>query len=476
MCLPPYVKTYYPSLVSEQFHALILAAGQGTRMKSAVPKVLHPLLGRPLLDYPVRLARELGAESTVIVVGHRAEAVEQAFANQPALRFARQPEPKGTGHAVASARGSLPEQGTVLILTGDTPLLQSTSMRDFLTAHFHSGTPITVLAADYPDPTGYGRILLDDRGVARIVEHRDATASERKITLCNTGFFVCDLAVLWRLIARLEPNNAQGEYYFTDIVALARREGFPVAWHRAPDYREFLGINDREQLAQAAGILQQRILERHRQNGVTINNDSGVYIEAGVVIGRDTVIEAGVHLGGETVLGEGCMLEAGVRVEGCRLGDNVRVKAYSVLEDSVVAAGCIIGPFAHLRPGTQLAEDVHIGNFVETKKTSLGKGSKANHLTYLGDAIVGAEVNVGAGTITCNYDGEKKHQTVIEDGAFIGSDTQLVAPVRVGKRAVVGAGTTVTHDVPDEALAVSRPPQKNIEGYRSRRLKKRVTP
>ncbi len=454
------------------FHALILAAGQGTRMKSDLPKVLHPVLGRPMLRYPVDLVQRLGAASTVVVIGHGADRVREAFAGRAEVRFALQAEQRGTGHAVLSAREALPSGGTVLILTGDTPLLTDDTLRAFLATHAASGAAVTVLAADYPDPTGYGRILLQaDGAVDRIVEHKDATEEERKVTLCNTGLYACDIGVLFALLDAVRPDNAQGEYYLTDILRLAREQGKKAAAYRAPDYRDFLGINDRLQLAEAAAILQQRILAAHMRAGVTVLDPQRTYVEADVALGRDTVLEPMTHLAGATRIGARCRIEMGVRIEDCTLADDVHVKAHSVLEQSAVGNGCSIGPLAHLRPASELADDVHVGNFVETKKTRIGRGSKANHLTYLGDAEIGEKVNVGAGTITCNYDGVHKHRTVIEDGAFIGSDTQLVAPVRVGRNAVVGAGTTVTRDVPPDALAVSRVPQKDIPDYRNRQKK-----
>ena len=450
-------------------HALILAAGQGTRMKSAKSKVLHALLGRPLLSYPLAIAREMQAVSTVIVVGHQAESVKAAFATFP-VKFALQAEQRGTGHAVLCAQKELPAEGTLLILSGDTPLLQAPVFHDFLAAHQKSNSQVTVLAAHYPDPTGYGRVILDAQGaVQRIVEHKDASAAERALTLCNTGMYLCDIAVLYRLLSKVRPNNVQGEYYLTDILSLAREEGTPAGSFTAPDYRDFLGINDRVQLSEAGALLQNRIVVGHQRAGVTIVDPARVVIESDVRIGTDTVLEPMTQLMGKTTLGNDVIVEMGVRIENSAVADGCRIKAHSVLEDSVVGEKCIIGPMAHLRAGTVLAEDVHIGNYVETKKTIIAKGSKANHLTYLGDAEIGSGVNVGAGTITCNYDGVNKHKTIIEDGAFIGSDTQLVAPVRVGKRAVIGAGTTVTHDVPDDALSVSRTPQKDIAGYRIRK-------
>jgi bifunctional UDP-N-acetylglucosamine pyrophosphorylase/glucosamine-1-phosphate N-acetyltransferase len=456
---------------NSHLHALILAAGQGTRMKSSRAKVLHPVLGRPMLAYPVSIARELGCERVVVVVGHQSDAVMAAFAGA-GVQFAQQTEQKGTGHAVLCAQAALPAAGTVLILTGDTPLLRPADFHAFLKAHRDTQAEVSVLAADYPDPTGYGRVILAAGRVERIVEHKDATVDEREITLCNTGMYLVDIATLFRLLAQVKPNNAQGEYYLTDILSLARAENLTVGVHRAADYRDFLGVNDRVQLAEAARIMQARVVEAHQRAGVTFLAPTQVYVEPGVSFGGDVTVEAGVHLAGRTHVGAGSVLEQGVRIEDTTIGMHARIKAYSVLEDSTLADGCQIGPMAHLRPGSVLEDDVHVGNWVETKKTRIGRGSKANHLAYLGDADIGSGVNVGAGTITCNYDGANKHQTVIEDGAFIGSDTQLVAPVRVGKNATVGAGTTVTRDVPAEALAVSRVPQKDIAGYYARRPQK----
>ena len=429
-----------------------------------------------MLAYSVSLTQELGARGTVIVAGHQGDAVRAAFADHPEIRFAEQAKPLGTGDAVRSAEKALPKKGVVLILTGDTPLLQAGTLRSFLDQHVETRAAITVLAADYPDPTGYGRVIVDANGsVERIVEHKDAGLGERSITLCNTGIYACDLATLFKLLPDIQPHNAQGEYYLTDIIGLARAADISVGYFRAHSHHEFLGINDRVQLAEAEAILQARIVTRWQRAGVTIHLPQTVYIEPEVRIDPDVVIEGQVYLAGQTVIESNCVLETGCRVEHSHIGAGTRVKAYSVLEQSKVGPGCILGPFAHLRPDTTLEAGVHIGNFVETKKTHIAQGSKANHLSYLGDAEIGSGVNIGAGTITCNYDGVNKHKTTIEDGAFIGSDTQLVAPVTVGKEAVIGAGTTVTENIPAGALAVSRTPQKNIAGYRQRKSKKTVS-
>lgn len=447
--------------------ALILAAGKGTRMKSDRIKVLHEVAGQPMVTWPLAAAREAGADELVVVVGHQAEQVRERLAGEPAVRIALQEEQLGTGHAVACA---LPElsggEKTVLILCGDTPLLTGSTLRQLIEAHHNGSAAITVLTARLENPFGYGRIVRDAEGrVRRIVEQKDATAEEAAISEVNSGIYCMSLEFLRAHIGSLDSDNAQNEYYLTDLVSIAVAEHQRCVALVAEDAREIMGVNDREQLAYAGHLLRQRINIRLMRNGVTLIDPERTYIDAGVEIGHDTEIWPGCVLRGKTVIGRDCLLESNVQISDCIVGERVHLKSGSVLSEAVLQRDVAVGPMAHLRPGTVLNDHVKIGNFVETKKTVMGQGSKASHLTYLGDAEIGQEVNIGCGTITCNYDGVNKHKTVIGDNVFVGSDVQLVAPVTVGKGALIAAGTTVTQDIPDDSLAIARTPQVNKEGW-----------
>lgn len=448
--------------------AIILAAGKGTRMKSNLVKVMHTLAGAPLIQYPVTAAREAEASRIVTVVGHQADAVLTFFSDSADVAFALQEEQNGTGHAVACAAPRLKDfQGRVLILCGDVPLIRAETLRELLEEHSRRGATVTVLTACLDNPYGYGRIVKDASGkVAAIVEEKDADPDQRAINEINSGIYCVEGPFLFDAVARLKSDNAQGEYYLTDIVRMAAGQGLVCASHPVGDAVEVMGINDRVQLAEAEAVLRMRINTAHMRDGVTIRDPATAYIDGGIAIGRDTVIHPNVHISGRTEIGRECVIEPSAIIRGCRIGDRVIVKAGSVLEDSVVHDAVSIGPMAHLRPGTVLMDKVKIGNFVETKKTVMGTGSKASHLTYLGDAEVGCDVNIGCGTITCNYDGVNKHRTVIEDNVFVGSDVQFVAPVTVGRNSLVAAGTTVTRDVPPDSLAIARTEQVNKEGWR----------
>lgn len=453
--------------------AVILAAGQGTRMKSALPKVLHEVAGQPMLTHVVNAARQAGAGQTVVVIGHGAEQVKSAFASA-GVTFALQAQQLGTGHALQCAAPALAGfAGDLLLLCGDVPLLRAETLIALLEHHHNQQATVTVLTTEMTDPHGYGRIIRGADGVERIVEEKDATPSERAVCEINTGIYAFSAPRVFELLAGLTNDNAQGEYYLTDVLVAARAAGEKVAALPVAQAEEAMGINDRVQLAEAGKELRARINEGHMRAGVTLIDPMATYIEADVTIGSDTIIHPGVHLRGRTVVGRNCELEPGVIVTDCTLADRVHVKAGSVLNQSTVGADTDIGPMAHLRPGTVLAGENKIGNFVETKKAAIGRGSKASHLTYLGDAEIGAGVNVGCGTITCNYDGVNKHVTVIEDGVFVGSDVQFVAPVRIGRGSLIGAGSTITKDVPADALAITRAEQKVIEGWVSKKRKKR---
>lgn len=447
--------------------ALILAAGKGTRIKSGLVKVLHELVGRPMLGWPLAAAREAGAAQIVIVAGHQADQVQQLFPQDAGIRIALQEEQLGTGHAVSCGLPQLDGlTGSVLILCGDTPLLTGVTLQRLAAEHAASGAAVTVLTARLDRPFGYGRIVRDSEGrVRRIVEQKDASPEEQAIDEVNSGIYCMDLAFLRSHIGRLGSENAQNEYYLTDLVGIAVAEHAGCTAVVADDADEIMGVNDRVQLAHAARILRQRINLQLMLSGVTLVDPDQTYIDAGVQVGNDTVIWPGCVLRGRTTIGTSCELESNVQVTDCCIGDRVHLKAGSVLAEAQISEDVAIGPMAHLRPGTVLQAQVKIGNFVETKKVVMGVGSKASHLTYLGDAEVGRDVNIGCGTITCNYDGKRKHRTVIGDGVFVGSDVQLVAPVTVGANALIAAGTTVTQDVPPDSLAIARTPQVNKEGW-----------
>jgi bifunctional UDP-N-acetylglucosamine pyrophosphorylase/glucosamine-1-phosphate N-acetyltransferase len=448
--------------------SVVLAAGKGTRMKSGLIKVLHPVAGLPMIAWPVAAARDAGSDPIVLVIGHQANAVQGVFRGAADIRCAMQEEQLGTGHAVTCALQALPGfQGTVLILCGDTPLLRAETLKNMLDYHHDNQAAVTVLTALMDDPYGYGRVVRSPSGlVSHIVEQKDADPEEQEIREINSGIYCMDSNFLFASIREIGNDNAQGEYYLTDLLAIAVRKGLTCLAIQAAEADEIMGVNDRIQLAKAGLILRRRINREHMLSGVTIIDPEVTYIDQGVTIGADTTIHPGCHIGEGTIIGCGCEIETGVSISGCKIGDDCHIKAASVLENSELGEDVTVGPMAHLRPGTILGNKVKIGNFVETKKIVMGEGSKASHLTYLGDAEIGRNVNIGCGTITCNYDGVNKHRTVIGDDVFIGSDVQLVAPVSVGRNSLVAAGTTVTIDVPADSLAISRIPQVNKNGWR----------
>ena len=453
--------------------AVILAAGRGTRMKSERSKILHPLCGAPMGFYPVRAARDLGCEPILMVVGHDSENVRQAFAAEK-VGFAPQSPQLGTGHALLCAEEALNGfSGTLLLLCADVPLLTPATLARFLEFHRTRQAAVTVLTMQQGDPRGYGRIVRDGEEIYRIVEEKDAGDQEKTISEVNTGIYLFESPLIFRLLHGIGNNNAQREYYLTDTVRAAREAREKVCAMALADAREAIGINDRVQLAQAESILRRRINETHMTQGVTFVDPDAAYVEAPVEIGADTVIHPGAHLQGKTVVGRNCVIEPGVVIRDSRIADGVHIKAHSVVQESEIGPHCQIGPMAHLRHGTILRGDNKIGNFVETKKADIGLRTAASHLTYLGDSEIGADVNIGCGTITCNYDGVSKYKTIIEDQVFVGSDTQLVAPVRIGRNSLIGAGSTIVRDVPADALALSRTEQKNIEGWRLRERKKK---
>jgi bifunctional UDP-N-acetylglucosamine pyrophosphorylase/glucosamine-1-phosphate N-acetyltransferase len=446
--------------MTDDLDVIILAAGLGTRMKSQKIKILHRAAGRPIIDYVLDLAAEVCARPPVVIVGHQREEVQQHVGER--ARFAVQEPPRGTGDAAMKAQPFVSARN-VLILSGDVPLARVETL--------------TILTMRPADPAKYGRIVrAGDGSVLRIVEAKDASDEEKRIDEVNAGMYVFDAAQLFDNLQRVTPNNAQGEYYLTDVVSMIRDNGKRVGAVVVDDELEALGVDSRSQLARAEAEIQRRVVEKLMSEGVTFRNPATVVIDSTVSIGADSVVYPFVTLEGKTSIGRDCVIEPNVHLIDTTIGNDVHVNTGTVADDAVVEDEAMVGPYAHLRPGTRLGKHVKVGNFVETKKAVFGEGAKASHLSYIGDADVGADVNIGAGTITCNYDGVNKHKTTIEDGVFIGSDTQLVAPVRVGKGAYVGAGSTITKDVPPDALATSRVPQKIREGWaieRRARLKKR---
>jgi bifunctional UDP-N-acetylglucosamine pyrophosphorylase/glucosamine-1-phosphate N-acetyltransferase len=445
--------------------AVILAAGKGTRMKSAWPKVLHAICGQPMLQFALQAARQAGFEQLRVVVGHRSEAVRERCAAGD-IEWVEQTEQLGTGHALLCAADSLAGfSGTLLLLCGDVPLLRAETLQRLQEFHLRQQAAVTILTAEMPNPTGYGRIIRDGERVLRIVEERDADEQQRQVTEINTGTYLFDAEFVFSALRDLKTDNAQGEYYLTDVVAAAAAAGKITRAIRVNDPTEVMGINDRCQLAEAEALMRWRINTELMRAGVTMIDPTTVYVDTQVAIGADTLLHPNVQLRGATRIGANCIIESGVVVVDSSIAEGSHLKAGSAIEESQIGPHCTIGPMAHLRPGTVLTGKNKIGNFVETKKAILGEGSQSSHLTYIGDAEVGRNVNFGCGTITCNYDGANKHKTTIEDDVFIGSDVQFVAPVHIGRNSLIGAGSTITKDVPADALALARSEQKNIEGW-----------
>ena len=443
---------------------IILAAGQGKRMRSARPKVLHPLAGRPLLAHVLEAAGALRPRQIRVVYGHGGEQVQAAFPD-PAVAWVKQAEQRGTGHAVKQALPGIPARDVALILYGDVPLVRPATLRK-LVARASRGQ-VAVLTAELADPTGYGRILRNPRGgIAAIVEQKDADAGQRAIREINTGLLACPAGQLAGWIRRLRPNNAQQEYYLTDVIALAVRDGYPVAAVSTADADEFLGVNDKAQLAVAESILRRRIAGELMQAGVTLADPARLDVRGELRCGRDVYVDIDVIIEGRVNLGDGVRVGPFSVLRDLTVGAGTVIHPHCVLEQGSIGARCEIGPYARMRPGVELAEGAKLGNFVEVKKSVIGRGSKVNHLSYVGDTTIGEQVNVGAGTITCNYDGASKHQTVIGDGAFIGSGVELVAPVEIGAGATIGAGSTITKPAPPGALTVARGRQVTIPGWR----------
>ena len=456
---------------NSSFSVLILAAGKATRFKSDRSKLLHRLAGLPLGEYALRTALSLAPDRTYLVVGHQADAIRRAF-DRPGLIFIEQKEQLGTGHALMVARPELencPSQ-TLLVMAGDAPLLTADTLRGLIKAHIETRAAATVLTAVVDDPRGYGRIVRvggrsRDPRIRAIIEEKIANASQKNIREVNSAIICFNIPKLLARLGELTDQNAQKEYLLTDLAAIFNRHREKVIAFRVEDAGEVLGVNDRVELAQMEAILRRRKAESLMRAGVTVVHPDITYIDETVEVGPDTVIEPGASLLGTTSVGRGCRVGCYSTIANSQIGDRVEIRQSVVVSDSTVASGSALGPFAHLRDNAVLLEGARIGNFVEVKKSKVGRGTKAQHLTYLGDATLGDKVNIGAGTVTCNYDGEKKYPTVMEDGVFIGSGTMLVAPVRVGKGAYVAAGSTITQDVPPESLGIGRALQVNKEGW-----------
>ena len=458
--------------VMPDVHIVILAAGKGTRMKSALPKVLHRVAGQPLIEHVLAAAGRLAPASVTVVVGHHSDTVRGALAARSHIQFVVQEPQLGTAHALLTTEPILRDaHGTLVMLSGDVPALSAESLEQLVRVHTESQAAATVLTAVVANPHGYGRIVRDGEKIARIVEEKDASASERAIAEINSGIYAFEIRGLFDAVKSIGTANAQREYYLPDLVSIYRAEQRTVETVVVANDAEILGVNSRMELATVGKYLRQRKNTELMASGVTLEDPETIYIDGDVHVGVDTVVKPGVTIASGSIIGSSCVIHSGVRIAGSTVGDRVVVFDHSVVTDSVIGADSAVGPFAHLRGHAELGGRAKVGNFVELKKTRLGEGSKAMHLTYLGDAVIGAGVNVGAGTITCNYDGRKKHVTTIEDGAFIGSDSQLIAPVTIGEGAYVGTGTTVREDVPAGSLAVSAGKQRNIEGWVERKRK-----
>jgi bifunctional UDP-N-acetylglucosamine pyrophosphorylase/glucosamine-1-phosphate N-acetyltransferase len=447
--------------------AIVLAAGQGTRMKSKLYKVLHPVCGKPMVEHVIEQVSALQLHKIITIIGHGAELVKSTIGNRS--EYALQEEQLGTAHAVMQAGVHLEqEKGTTLVICGDTPLITSETMEALLKHHEGTNAKATILTAYTEDPTGYGRIIRQSNGdVKRIVEHKDATEEEREIKEINTGTYCFDNEALFQALDEVSNDNVQGEYYLPDVIEILKNQGETVSAFRTKHFEETLGVNDRVALSQAEKTMRERINYQHMVNGVTIIDPANTYISADSTIGSDTTIYPGTTLLGKTEIGSDCIIGPNSEIKDCLIGDYTTVRQ-SVAHNSSIGSDVAIGPFAHIRPDSQISDEVKIGNFVEVKKAVFGKGSKASHLSYIGDAKVGADVNLGCGSITVNYDGKRKYETIIEDGAFIGCNSNLIAPVTVGKNAYVAAGSTITINVPEAALSIARARQTNKENYANR--------
>ena len=457
---------------SRELLVLVLAAGLGTRMKSSISKVLHKLNGKPMISHVLETTDKLKPAKTLIVAGrHNMRELKEMF---PDHEIALQGNPLGTAHAVLCGVKRLNDfKGDLLVLNGDTPLITAETIKGFISRHRRARNHLSIISFMASDPTGYGRIIRDRRKTPILIrEEKDASPSEREIREVNSGVYLIKGDALG-LLKRIKKNPLKGEYYLTDILELAHLKGYRCGVYPLGVEEEFLGINTKEELLRAQRLLRQRIVMKWVERDVAFIDEERVYISADAVIGPGTTIYPGVHIEGKTSIGKGCVIYPNVRIADSQIGDGVQLKDSSVIESALIDSDVVVGPFARVRPGSVIKKSARIGNFVEIKASVIGEGTKAQHLSYIGDAEVGEDVNVGAGTITCNYDGEKKHKTIIEKGVFIGSDTQFVAPVRIGRCSYIGAGSTITEDVPEFSLALSRVRQKNLKNWVKKRKKTR---
>lgn len=445
-------------------YGIILAAGMGSRMKSSLYKVLHPVAGKPMVEHVIEQVEALEPTKVVTVVGFGADKVKEQLGERTS--YALQSEQLGTGHAVLTAESLLKnEEGVTLVLCGDTPLLQAETLKELVDYHREHQAKATILTAKAENPTGYGRIIRDESGmVTKIVEQKDATAEEAKVNEINTGTYCFDNKMLFEALHQVGTQNAQGEYYLTDVIGILKAAGETVAAYPMKDFSESLGVNDRIALAEANRLMRERINRNHMMNGVTLIDPATTYIDADVEIGMDTVVEAGVVLKGKTKIGENCFISAHSQIIASTLEDHVVITS-SHLEGAIVRQNSDVGPFGRLRPGSDIGPNVHIGNFVEVKNATIAEGTKVGHLTYVGDATLGKDINVGCGTIFVNYDGKNKAHTVVGDHTFIGCNANLIAPLEIGDNSFIAAGSTITNDVPSESLAIARSRQENKEGY-----------
>ena len=455
--------------MTKPLSVVILAAGKGTRMYSDLPKVLHPIAGKPMVKHVIDTVKHLNARQINLIYGHGADLLKERLADEP-VNWVFQAEQLGTGHAMQQAAPFFADDENIMMLYGDTPLIQQSTLERLIAQKPENG--IALLTVKLENPTGYGRIIRENGSVVAIVEQKDASAEQLKIQEINTGVMVASGASFKKWLGNLNNNNAQGEYYITDVIAMANEDGFQVQAVQADEFMEVEGANNRLQLAALERFYQKKQAEKLLLAGVTLIDPSRFDVRGTVEHGKDVSIDVNVILEGDVKLGNNVKIGAGCVLKNVTVGDNVEIKPYSVLEDAVIGENSAIGPFSRLRPGTQLAEGAHVGNFVEIKNAQVGKGSKVNHLTYVGDAEVGSNVNIGAGVITCNYDGANKFKTIIGDDVFVGSDSQLVAPVEIANGATIGAGSTITKNVAEGELVITRVAQKHIQGWQRPTKKK----
>ncbi|MDK2917735.1 MAG: bifunctional UDP-N-acetylglucosamine pyrophosphorylase / glucosamine-phosphate N-acetyltransferase [Candidatus Petromonas sp.] len=448
--------------------SIILAAGAGTRMKSKIPKVLHKVAGVSMLEHVIDVIEEIKCSKKVVVIGHEADKVKEATEHRD-IEYVLQEEQLGTGHAVMQAENLIGEQGNVIVLYGDTPLINAESIREFVENHIKEGFAASILTTEVDNPTGYGRIIRDDRGeVLKIVEEKDADSQQKKVKEINSGIYCFKAKDLKESLSGLNNNNNQGEYYLTDVIEILKNKGKKIGGYKLTDFTEIMGVNSRVQLAEAEKIMRKRILNKLMEEGVTIIGPDNTYIDKRVKVAKDTIIYPGTIIEGSTEIGEDCIIGPDVRIQNSIIKNGVEIRNSTVLE-SYIDSNTKVGPYAYLRPNSELGKNVKIGDFVEVKNSKIGDNSKASHLSYIGDGEVGKNVNIGCGVVFVNYDAKNKHKTIVEDNSFIGCNVNLVAPVTVKKNAYVAAGSTITKEVPEGALSVARAKQKNKEGWVKRK-------